>query len=81
MCFVNCNKSFKEAREKKIAFNNHQYNALTEKLRRIEEHNPHYHGNFEDYLLFINQEFKNNMRSDLLPMSQLSHRRKVMEVV
>jgi hypothetical protein len=81
MCFEDCNKSFKEAREKKIAFNKHLYYALLEKAKRIDEHDPYYHGDFKRYLQIINKEFEYNMRSDLLPMSPLSYRKKVREVV
>ena len=81
MCFFNRNKEFKEAREKKLAFNKHLYYALLEKAKRIEEHDPYYHGDFESYLQIINKEFEYIMRSDLLPMSPLLHRRKVREVV
>ena len=66
-----------ENNAKKRSKNNHLYAALSEKLKSLEEYDSRYHGNFEEYLQEINRCFINNIKSEVVLRSPMSHKLKM----
>lgn len=50
-----------EERNRRRSYNEALYKTLLSRLKYIQDHNPHYHGNFKDYYSKINNYYNEDL--------------------